>query len=409
MAETTSTSDVEGSGAAWHEVRGEPTGSSGGRRRQAPGPGVGRRWWATLAAVGALLVAGAYWAGTKATSPGALARQQAAAPRTVLTSTVALRRLSQTLSVQGSVASARVYQVDFGPVTVPGAQPLVTEQPLRPGSVIANGSLVAQVAGRPVFAMAGSTPMYRDLTLGDHGADVTQLQDDLAALGFPSSDRSGVFGSSTMLAIRAFYRSAGYALSVLPDGTRTHPDLVVPQAEVVFVPELPADLRKSSLVLGRPVTNPALVLAGGRLRVVVSLTEAQGALVQVGDHAMVYVPGANGDATALAAQVTTVRAAAPGTGSGATAVLRPRTRLGSALMGANVEASIVIASTKAATLTVPVAALYNAANGQTLVTVVAHGRRVNVPVRVGAEIGGYVPVQPIRGHLSAGDQVVVGQ
>jgi peptidoglycan hydrolase-like protein with peptidoglycan-binding domain len=359
----------------------------------------------TLATVVALLVGGAYWAGTKATSPAALARHNAAAPRTVLTSPVVLRRLTEALTVQGVVGPAQIQNVDFGPVTVAGAQPIVTQPPLRRGSVIANGSLVAQVAGRPVFALAGSTPMYRELTLGDQGADVAQLQDDLAALGFLSSDQSGVFGSSTMLAVRAFYRGAGYSLPALPGGTPKHPDRVVPQAEVVFVPHLPAALLKSSLVLGQPVTNPALVLAEGQLRAVVSLTTAQGALVQVGDAATLYIPGPNGGATAVAARVRVVQ----GTGSGTVAVLKPRGQLGIALIGAHVTASIVIASTRAAALAVPVAAVYTAANGQTLVTVIGHGRRVNLPVRVGAEIGGYVPVTPIGGQLAAGDQVVVGQ
>lgn len=403
MSKTTSGTDEPG--VVPQQVRGEPVLPLSEPRRQARGLRGGRRWWLTLTAVGAVLIAGAFWAGTKATSPAAVARQQAAAPRTVLTAAVVQRRLSETLSVPGRVAPAQVYQVDFGQVNVPGAQPIVTQPPLRQGSVVANGSLVAQVAGRPVFAMLGSTPMYRDITLADQGADVAQLQDDLAALGFPNSDQPGVLGPSTMLAVRAFYRSAGYYLPTLPGGTPKHPDLVVPQAEVVFVPRLPAALLKSSLVLGRAVTNPALVLAEGQLRAVVSLTTAQGALIQAGDPATLYIPGANGGTTALAARVGAVR----GTASGTAAVLKLRRQLGIALIGANVTASIVIASTRAAVLAVPVAAVYTAANGQTLVTVAAHGRRVNVPVQVGAEIGGYVPVTPIGGQLAAGDQVVVGQ
>jgi multidrug efflux pump subunit AcrA (membrane-fusion protein) len=73
-------------------------------------------------------------------------------------------------------------------------------------------------------------------------------------------------------------------------------------------------------------------------------------------------------------------------------------------------AVIVIAATNAPVLAVPVAALYTTASGQTVVTVMAHGIRTDVPVRVGAETGGYVPVRPLHGTtLAAGDRVLVGQ
>lgn len=121
----------------------------------------GRRWWLTLAAVGVLLVGGAYWAGTKATSPATLGKQYAPAPPTVLTAPVVFRQFSETLPVQGTVTAEAGYQVSFGPVNIPGAQPIITQRPLGPGTRVANGTLLAQVAGRPVFAMVGATPMYR--------------------------------------------------------------------------------------------------------------------------------------------------------------------------------------------------------------------------------------------------------
>jgi len=253
--------DAHGSGPERQEASGESAVPQDRSRRQAHRPRTARRWWLAVAAAGALLVAGAFWAGTKATSPATLAKHNAAAPRTVLTSTVVLRHLTESLSAPGVVEPTRVYKVDFGPVNVAGAQPIVTQRPPGQGSVIANGTLMAQIAGRPVFAMSGTTPMYRDLILGDQGPDVAQLQDDLAALGFPASDSLGMFGKSTMMAVRAFYHSAGYALRALPGGTLKQPTFTVPQAEVVFVPRLPATLLKTLLVLGRPVTNPALVLA----------------------------------------------------------------------------------------------------------------------------------------------------
>src|SRR5262249_46972190 len=120
-------------------------GRASGRRRLGPRAGAGRGFWLAPAPAGALLGAGAYWAGTQATSPASIEKQYAPAPRTVLTAPVVMRRLSQTLTVQGVIAAASVYRVSFGPVNVPGAQPIVTAQPTRVGSVVTDGSVLAQV------------------------------------------------------------------------------------------------------------------------------------------------------------------------------------------------------------------------------------------------------------------------
>jgi len=381
------------------------------RRRAGSRAGAGRRFWLALAAVGALLVAGAYWAGTQAASPAAIEKQYAPAPRTVLTATVVMRRLSQTLTVQGVIAAASVYRVPFGPVNVPGAQPIVTAKPTPVGSVVADGSLLAQVAGRPVFAMRGVTPMYRDLTIGDQGPDVAQLQDGLAALGFQTGDSPGEFGRSTIAAVRAFYRSMGYAP---PEGpTAKAGTLILPQAEIVFIPRLPAVVGSSSLALGQPVPNPALTLASGQLEAVVPLSAAQASLVGPGRPAVLYISGYGGAVRRVAATVTAVRAVGRASGisgsSGPEAVLAPHTSLRWSAVGHNVAASIVIAATKGPVLAVPVAALYTTADGQAMVTVIARGTQIRVPVHVGAETGGYVPVEPLRGRLAAGDLVLVGE
>jgi peptidoglycan hydrolase-like protein with peptidoglycan-binding domain len=382
-------------------------------RRRGPqaGPRTGRRFWMVLALVGVVLAGGAFWAGTLATSPAAVQARYAPAPRTVLTAPVVLRRLSQTLTVQGVITAARVYKVSFGPVSVPGAQPIITARPPRPGTVVSEGMLLAQVAGRPIFALTGTTPMYRDLTLGDHGPDVAQLQAGLAALGFPANDSRGVYGHGTAAAVRAFYARAGYAPATA--GTGKGKTVVVPQAEVVFVPRLPAVVQSSSLALGQPVTNPALMLTGGALSAVMSLTTAQAAIVQRGDSARLYIrsSGGAGPAAIVGARVAAVRAAPAGKGaeSGRVAVLRPVRPLAQRLLGRQADAVIVIAVTRAPVLAVPVAALYTTASGQSVVTVITHGRRVNIPVQVGTETGGYVPVRPVHGTLAPGNRVLVGQ
>ena len=185
---------------------------------------------------------------------------------------------------------------------------------------------------------------------------------------------------------------------------------MVPQAEVVFIPELPATIQSSSLKLGLPVTNPALTLSTQGLRVLVPLTGAQASVVQPKDIAALHITSAGSAASRVTATVIAVRAAGQDAQSGPVAVLQPSIPLKWSFTGRQAAGTIVIAFTRKAVLAVPVAALYTAADGQAFLTVVApHGKRTNVTVEVDAEIGGYVPVHPIQGRVAAGDSVLVGQ
>jgi HlyD family secretion protein len=70
--------------------------------------------------------------------------------------------------------------------------------------------VLMEISGRPIFAMPGTIPSYRDLRPGDTGKDVAQLQAGLTTLGFANSDPKGTYGASTKHAVQEFYRSKGY-------------------------------------------------------------------------------------------------------------------------------------------------------------------------------------------------------
>lgn len=71
--------------------------------------------------------------------------------------------------------------------------------------------MLLEVSGRPVFALPGRLPVYRDLKPGATGDDVKQLQKALADLGHGTgSDKAGTFGAGTKTALAAFYKSIGY-------------------------------------------------------------------------------------------------------------------------------------------------------------------------------------------------------
>jgi membrane fusion protein, multidrug efflux system len=377
-----------------------------------------RRWWMAVGAVQLLLLCLAFWAGTQATTSAALAARQRSAPATVLTVPVVRRDLTETLYVSGGqIKLGASYGLSLSPVTLPGTVPLVTAPPPKPGAQLRDGSIVAQIAGRPIFVMTGSTPMYRDLTVGDSGADVLQLQQGLEALGFAISDPAGVFEAGTERAVRELFQRDGYsppsgvtaASSTIPassggaSGGKTaagDPPLVLPQSEIVFVPTLPQVVESDPLVVGQPLPSTQILLSSGRLRAVLPLTTGQQAVVTRGNSVTISIlPADGGPAIQIKSQVRTVGSSA--------AISLPASAPVSA--GQRFAASIVIANSGGPVLAVPESALFTLPDGSTAVTVVRAGHRWTVRVSAGNPIGGYIPIEPADNSVTAGTEVLVGE
>src|SRR5262250_751170 len=64
------------------------------------------------------------------------------------------------------------------------AQQVVTKIFHPPGSFVAPGNAIIEVAGRPFFVFAGKVPAYRYMARGESGSDIAQLQAGLESLGF---------------------------------------------------------------------------------------------------------------------------------------------------------------------------------------------------------------------------------
>jgi hypothetical protein len=94
---------------------------------------------------------------------------------------------------------------------------VVTVQRSAVGEPLGPGDVVAEVSGRPVFAIPPGMPLYRNLTLGANGADVSALQEFLAQAGHFGGRVGGEFNSLTLAGLRQLYRAAGYDLP-LADG-----------------------------------------------------------------------------------------------------------------------------------------------------------------------------------------------
>lgn len=181
-----------------------------------------RRAWVAAVAVGAVLLSAAgVGASLVIKSPAQAAAEAGPPPLDVLVARVEKRVLRDTLIVRGTVTSAQAVQVT---PTVAGGEgsgpPVVTKVAIGQGDPVVAGRVLLEVSGRPVFALPGALPVYRDLKPGAAGEDVKQLQKALAGLGHGTgSDKAGTFGAGTKAALGAFYKSIGYdPLPAVADG-----------------------------------------------------------------------------------------------------------------------------------------------------------------------------------------------
>ncbi|WP_200305212.1 peptidoglycan-binding protein [Streptomyces adelaidensis] len=159
-------------------------------------------------------------------SPAQRAADAAPPPSSLLTRPVEQRVLTSDVVTRGTVAAEQSLTVS--PQTGSGggegaAGSVVSGLPVKAGSSVKAGQVLLEVSGRPVFALEGSIPAYRDLKPGMRGQDVTQLRDALRKRGLDTGqDAKGVFGPATKAALTAFYSSIGYEpLPATDDGGET--------------------------------------------------------------------------------------------------------------------------------------------------------------------------------------------
>jgi peptidoglycan hydrolase-like protein with peptidoglycan-binding domain len=411
----------------------------------------------------ALLAIGGLIGSSFVKSPQQIAADTAAPPPTVTTAKVVSQILTSSVEMRGLVYPATQYDVypsapeadasatgssGGGPASgggSPGAV-YISRLDVAAGKTAHNGEKLAEIDGEPLFALAGRVPAWRDITPGESGPDVTELQQALARLGYyQDGDTPGLFGAATQEAVALYYEHLGYP----PPATGG-----VPMADVIFLPSLPAKVVAVNGAKGQQPGQPFLELAArGSLALTGELPPAYAAQVKrglkvkifdevTGVHATGRVTG-EGTPTTVAPIGAIVNVgggsssvgSAGSTGSGATGTagsgsaggsssgsaatpgaapfipltVRPAKPLPAALNNENVLVTVETGRTAGPVLTVPVAAIVTTAAGTSYVTVTgAGGKQAQVPVTPGISQNGYVQVTPpTAGKLAAGDRVVV--
>lgn len=134
---------------------------------------------------------------------------------------------------------------------------VVTRQGITTGDTLSSGQVITWVNSRPVIALPGAFPLYRDLHVGDQGDDVRLLQQALSDLGYGVAV-DGTLGRATAAAVQELYTAVGAPAPTTPSApadapapatpqptagtgtTPSAPQLVLPASEVLVVPTLPA-------------------------------------------------------------------------------------------------------------------------------------------------------------------------
>lgn len=297
-----------------------------------------------VAVVSALLSTTGLVASSFVKSPQQVLADSAPPEAAPVTAPVERRVLASTLVTRGTVVAATSMEVT--PVVAGAGAQVVTAVHVKPGDEVTGGQVLVAVSGRPLIALPGEVPAYRDLKPGDSGPDVEQLRATLSALGFPTKgDKAGYFGARTKAAVRGLYARIGYdaadtggpggradrqALAAaaaavdaarsavqamqrriaagetappnelpLPDqlnqlkaalsaAQRAEAELIattgtmLPLSEFVFVPSFPARVTAFSAKVGDAVRAPLITLSAGQLGVRAKLRPDQAGLVKPG-------------------------------------------------------------------------------------------------------------------------------
>jgi peptidoglycan hydrolase-like protein with peptidoglycan-binding domain len=334
---------------------------------------MNRRLPITLA-VGAAGVVAAAVAGAAVGLGGGAAGPGGGAGPVLATAPVTRATLTQTQQVNGTLGYG-------APVTVNGRGSGVITWLPAPGAVIRRGQLVYKADNQPVPLFYGRLPLYRPLQAGDTGADVTEAERNLAALGYTGLTVDRYYTAATAAAVWRWQQDLG----LTPTG-------VLNPADVVLAP---GRLRVASLAahLGDPATGPALTYTGTRRVVRVALDVALQRLARPGAAATVTLP----DGTTIRGTIATVGAVATaGNNANDPATIEVTVTVANqAALGrldlAPVAVKLVSQRVKNV-LTVPVAALVALAGGGYGVQVVTGATSRYVPVQLGMFAAGRVQV-----------------
>lgn len=278
-----------------------------------------RRTWiapVVILVVMALTASLTWWIAGQFRSPKQIAAEASAPPAGPITAKATRGPLDDAINARAQFGSAQ--STDLHVPAGTGTR-VVTADPLSPGQDVSVGAELLEISGRPLFAVDGGFPYYRDLAVGDTGPDVRQWQATLRSTGFtiPRSE-DGTVGTATADATARFYRKrhatppapATSADATQPSTDTPQPapatpspsaaapsgphvgDIVLPQAEVLVIPpgaQRVAKIPQKGTVLGEDAT---ITLSGAELAGTVTVPALDAVTLSAGMAVVVTPDGA---------------------------------------------------------------------------------------------------------------------
>jgi peptidoglycan hydrolase-like protein with peptidoglycan-binding domain len=354
----------------------------GSRRRQVT--------WLALAAVVVAAGAGAgvwLWVGEAST-------EVPAAPGPVATAVVELGTLSATESWDGTL--------DHGaPFTVASGGEGVITRLAGQGETVTRGDELFGLNEQPVTLLYGTVPMFRNLGPGDSGADVEQLQKNLAELGYDDLTVDGEYGTATAEAVEAWQADIG-----------ADPTGMVPRSAVIFKPERgQVDALRSAVGDVVMPGTPVLDITGTDEVVSLEVDVDDRAFFEVDTEVTVVLPGGEEITGTVAATaiVEIASASGPGGETDTESVVEVEITLGDEAPDEFVDAPVevvVAVDERTDVLLVPVNALLALAEGGYGLEVVADGGTTSiVPVQTGLFADGRVEIEVNSAEITEGTVV----
>ena len=360
----------------------------------------------------------AFLIGRGVSTPSQAAARASAPTASLLTAPLLLTQARTTIVLRGTLTDGGAISVGV-PGDLSGDLPVVTAVATHPGARVDDGSLIAAVAGRPVFVLQGRIPAYSTMSYGSGGVEVSELQAALQAAGFSvGSDASGTYGAGTAAAVAALYQRVHYAPVTAPAaGTgsstkrpgRPEQYATVPLGEAMFTPSLPVNVVSvarpgQTIASGKPLAQ----LGSGRLSFQATTDANTASLLRLGASGRATSDLSNGSfAIRLSAKGPGI---SPSGGPGSKLTLSPVDPAAAApYVGQNMALHVLTGQAGGLQWVVPVSAVITDAAGASSITVLHGSRQVSVPVRAGFAFAGREVVQPVAGGLQAGEQVVIGQ
>lgn len=371
-----------------------------------------------VAFLAAGLVAVGWAAAEMVVSPNQRAASIAAPTQGPITAVVEYGTLSEMVAVTGTVTPT-VSVVSTLPPSLVG---VVTVSP-EPGTVVTPGTPVLEVSGRPVIAYTGNYPFFRELSEGDEGDDVRQLQENLLEFGSKLSV-DGKYGPRTSIALTNLYKALGYdppraevTLDGAGNGTENSGENADETASksaignVYFNPSEALLMEDGDLVLEEVPARGAVVSEGAALKfradgvvVVADLDAATAAAINEGDA--VRMTDSSGKIyLGSVSSVTTDTDEEQGTQNTARIVLDSNSD--TPALDDQLVAVIETQQVSGESLLVPTRSVINRDNAAYVYLVGPERISVPVSVRELGTLNGVSAIEIVDGELTAGDEVEV--